>query len=510
MLARFSVLAAYFGCLLALTLYAVHRLVLVALYLRHRSHPPTAPGRYAPAGLPLITVQLPLYNEPQVGMRLIEAAARLDYPQDRLEIQVLDDSTDETMAIAAAATRRLSRRGVPIVHVRRPDRTGFKAGALAAGLGLARGELIAIFDADFVPRREFLLELVHHFTDPRVGMVQARWGHLNRAHSALTEAQALLLDGHFVIEHTARNRSGRCFNFNGTAGIWRRSAIEDAGGWQPDTLTEDLDLSYRAQLRGWRFVYRLDEVAPAELPVEMSAFKSQQHRWAKGSIETALKLLPAILQSRLPLAVKLEAAAHLTANVGYVLTVGLALLAVPAAWARSGIAARTFVWVDWPALALSAAATALFYLVSRREARGTWGGALRVLPGLIAVGIGLSINNARAVLEATAGRRTAFRRTPKYDLAPGERPGRRHERAGVPAETWVELVLAAYFGVAVTWACAGGQWRALPCFVLFFCGYGVTALWTLVQVRSRASADDAQLLDPQHLAAAVAGVVPAE
>jgi hypothetical protein len=281
-----TLLVLYYLTLGVLALYGIHRSWLVVTYLRHRRDRPALPA--PPAEWPVVTVQLPLYNEMYVATRLLDAVCRLSYPRDRLEIQVLDDSTDETSELVAAEVARWRERGVDVRHVRRGDRAGFKAGALDAGLACARGELLAVFDADFVPGPDFLEKTVPYFTDPadpqggsRLGMVQARWEHINRGYSLLTRIQAILLDGHFVIEHTARNRSGRFFNFNGTAGIWRRQAIEDAGGWQHDTLTEDLDLSYRAQLAGWRFVYLPEVTVPSELPVDVRGFKSQQHRWAK-------------------------------------------------------------------------------------------------------------------------------------------------------------------------------------------------------------------------------------
>jgi cellulose synthase/poly-beta-1,6-N-acetylglucosamine synthase-like glycosyltransferase len=295
-------LAAYFFVLIILAIYGWHRYYLVYLYMKYRDMGPTARPFLDPA--PVVTIQLPLYNEMYVADRLIEAVCRIDYPQDRLEIQVLDDSTDETQSIAELAVRRFAAQGIDVKYYHRADRAGYKAGALEAGLKAARGEFIAIFDADFIPPVDFLTRLMPHFANPRVGMVQARWGHINQDYSLLTKIQSILLDGHFVLEHGGRNRSGLFFNFNGTAGIWRRSAIEDAGGWQHDTLTEDLDLSYRAQLRGWQFVFLQDLVAPAEVPVEMNAFKSQQHRWAKGSIQTCRKVLPQLLRSNLPLGVK--------------------------------------------------------------------------------------------------------------------------------------------------------------------------------------------------------------
>lgn len=473
------VLTLYFACLAVLSAYGAHRWYLLWLYRKHRARTLTPPGRFEV--LPRLTVQLPLFNEMYVAERLIDAVCELDYPRDRLEIQVLDDSTDETSRIVAAKTAERARRGFDIVHLRRADRHGFKAGALAAGLRVAKGELIAIFDADFVPRPVFARALVDHFTDPAVGMVQARWGHLNAHYSPLTCVQSLLLDGHFMIEHTARNRSGKFFNFNGTAGIWRRSCIEDAGGWQHDTLTEDLDLSYRAQLAGWRFVFLPDHVAPAELPLEMGAFKSQQHRWAMGSIQTARKLLPRIYRSRLPWPVKLEATAHLTANIGYVLMVVLALLVVPAVWLRVDIAPWMVTLVDLPIFALSSLSVAAFYWVARREAAGSNWAILRWIPALMAVGIGLSINNARAVVEALLRRPSVFRRTPKYNLERDGAIAQRRYRITINRDTWIELTLALYFAVATGAAMSAGLWGAVPFLLLFELGYAYTSISTIVQ-----------------------------
>ena len=473
-----SVLAPYLGCLLVLSAYGLHRWHLLRLYRWYRGPDPKPGDRFE--RLPRLTVQLPLYNEVHVAGRAIRALCALDYPRDRLEIQVLDDSTDETTEVVAELVERMRRRGIDIAHLRRRARTGFKAGALDAGLRVARGELVAVFDADFVPPPDFARKLVDHFTDPRVGMVQARWGHLNRDHSALTRVQAILLDGHFVIEHTARNRSGRFFNFNGTAGIWRRTCIEDAGGWRHDTLTEDLDLSYRAQLRGWKFVFLKDELSPAELPVEMGAFKSQQHRWAKGSIQTAKKLLPRILRSDLPWPVKLEATVHLTANVGYVMMLLLALLVVPAVFVRREISPWTIAAVDLPIFTLSTLSVVFFYLAAQREALGQWRSTLRRMPFVMAVGIGLSINNARAVLEALRGRPSEFRRTPKYNLSAGSTLASRRYRIGANRDSWIELALAAYFAVACAAALAAGLWAAIPFLSLFGVGYGYTALSSFV------------------------------
>src|SRR5262245_34069813 len=285
-LPQILILVVYFFVLSILAIYGWHRYYLVYLYMKNKGKVPVAPPLPASDQLPRVTIQLPIFNEMYVADRLIDAVCEMDYPRDRLEIQVLDDSTDETTGIAELAVRRHAARGFNISYLHRVDRTGYKAGALEAGLKEASGEFVAIFDSDFIPPADFLTRTLPHFsTDPKIGMVQARWGHINQDYSLLTKIQSILLDAHFVLEHGGRNRAGCFFNFNGTAGIWRRAAIESAGGWQHDTLTEDLDLSYRAQLAGWRFVFLPDVVSPAEVPVEMNSFKSQQHRWAKGSIQ---------------------------------------------------------------------------------------------------------------------------------------------------------------------------------------------------------------------------------
>ena len=481
--ARWAVLGTYFGLLCILSIYGAHRWYMVWLYWRHRERPFQPARRYEQ--LPRLTVQLPLFNEMYVAERLIESVCRLDYPLDRLEIQVLDDSTDETAALTREIVARKQAEGFDIQHLHRTDRTGFKAGALDAGLRQAKGELIAVFDADFVPDVDFARRLIDYFTDPEVGMVQARWGHLNAGHSALTRVQSMLLDGHFVIEHTSRNRSGAFFNFNGTAGIWRREAIESAGGWQHDTLTEDLDLSYRAQMRGWQFIYVPEHVAPAELPVEMGAFKSQQHRWAKGSIQTALKLLPKLYRSDLPFRIKLEATAHLTANVGYVLMVLLAVLVVPSVWMRGETVPWMVALVDLPIFTLSSLSVAAFYVVAQREAIGSWRGIARWIPFLMAVGIGLSINNSRAVLEALLRKQSPFKRTPKYALQGSTGLTKRRYRGRINRDTFIELAFAVYFAIGTVAVIQAGLWGAVPFLLLFEVGYAYTALLTIAQASHR-------------------------
>lgn len=477
-----ALLTLYYGILGVLALYGVHRLVLVALYVRHRRHGarrPAAPA--APEDWPPVTVQLPLYNEMYVARRLIGAVCALDYPRDRLEIQVLDDSTDETTAIVAAEVARQRARGFAIHHLHRTERTGFKAGALAAGLARAAGRLVAVFDADFVPRPDFLLAAVPHFADPAVGMVQGRWEHLNRDYSLLTRIQALFLDGHFVIEHTARHRAGCFFNFNGTAGVWRREAIAAAGGWQHDTLTEDLDLSYRAQLAGWRFVYLPDLLVPSELPVDVNGFKSQQYRWAKGSIQTARKLLGRILAAPLPARVKAEAFVHLTNNGTYPLMVALSLLVFPAMVLRRGSSATALLLVDLPLFAAATVSVLVFYVASQVAGGRPWRRALLQLPPLMGLGIGLSLSNAAAALSGLRERGGVFHRTPKYSIVRrGEDWRRKRYRAGKSATLVFEGLFAAYFAICFVYAFQVGMWASLPFLYLFLQGYGYIFVLALV------------------------------
>ncbi|MFQ5700472.1 MAG: cellulose synthase family protein, partial [Acidobacteriota bacterium] len=413
---------AYYSVLSLLALYGLHRFCLVVIYLRRRRTFTTlrdSGGNLEPVVWPRVTVQLPIFNEFYVIERLIASACSLQYPAGRLEIQVLDDSTDATRELAGRLVKEYRGRGHDIHHLHRSHRRGYKAGALADGLARARGELIAIFDADFIVPPDFLLRTVPRFLDActgaGLGMVQARWGHANRDQSLLTRMQALLLDGHFVIEHGARYLSGRFFNFNGTAGIFRRRCIEDAGGWQADTLTEDLDLSYRAQLAGWRFEYMPDLVVPAELPVEINSLKSQQRRWARGSVQTARKLLPRMLAAPVHPLIRLEAAIHLTNNVAYVLMCLLAILIVPAFLVRSDDT-TAYLLLDLPLFLAGTASYALFCGVAQRATRSDWAKTLLAIPAMMALGIGLSLNNGLAVLSAFGRRSTEFQRTPKYRL----------------------------------------------------------------------------------------------
>jgi cellulose synthase/poly-beta-1,6-N-acetylglucosamine synthase-like glycosyltransferase len=475
--ARLVLFAAYFACMALLAIYGLHRLYLLLLHRRHRNETPSPPAE-APGPLPMLTVQIPIYNEIYVAGRAIDAACALDYPRDRLEIQILDDSTDGTRDLCRTKVEECRAAGHRILHLARATRAGFKAGALAEGLKVARGKFVAIFDADFVPPRDFARRILPFFADCSVGMVQARWEHLNRDQSALTRAQSIFLDGHFLIEQTARNRSGRFFNFNGTAGIWRRECIETSGGWQHDTLTEDLDLSYRAQMAGWRFLFLPDIAAPAELPAQMNAFKTQQHRWAKGSIQTAIKLLPALLRSGLPAAIKVEAFFHLTANVAYLLMVVASLLYFPVMRAREGMEWSRLLALDLPMLFLGTGSVLAFYLVSQREARSGWIATLCRLPCLMSVGIGLCVNNTQAVLEAALGRTTDFIRTPKPIRQEARSVPRRY-RGSLSPLVCLEAAGAIYFGFILTYALRRGVYASLPFALLFFSGFLYSAACSL-------------------------------
>jgi cellulose synthase/poly-beta-1,6-N-acetylglucosamine synthase-like glycosyltransferase len=471
-------LALYFAVLTTLAVFGVHRYRMVYLYFRNRRRLPELPGRFTQ--LPRVTVQLPIYNELYVVERLIDSVCRLDYPSHLLEIQVLDDSTDETRERARARVELHRERGVDIHYRNRSERSGYKAGALASGLSSAKGEVVGVFDADFVPEPDFLRRTIHHFVDPRVGMVQARWGHINDAYSLLTRIQAVLLDAHFVLEHGGRHRAGAFFNFNGTAGLWRREAIEKAGGWQHDTLTEDMDLSYRAQLAGYRFVFLPDVVAPAEIPVSMSAFKSQQQRWSKGSIQTARKLLPRILASPLPLGVKVESLFHLTANLAYPLMVLLSLLMFPSMLLRFDMGFAEMLLLDVPLFLLATASVTSFYVVSQRELYPDWRRRLKVLPMLMALGIGMCLSNARSVVEALVGKETSFVRTPKYRIessADGWKQKKYRGRGSLLP--WMEVAAGVYFTLTVAYAATHQIAGSIPFLLLFQAGFLYTGVLSL-------------------------------
>lgn len=531
-----SILVASVAASVALFLYGLNAYVLLALYRRGRrgetggTVSQEGSGRTehgavrvdgsracaahdGSAGIaldwPVVTVQLPVYNERFVVGRLLQAAVDLDYPRDRLEIQLLDDSDDETAELAAGVVARYRRAGARIVHLRRRDRAGFKAGALAAGLEQARGEFVAIFDADFVPPPEFLRRSVPPLlADAGLALVQARWGHLNREHSFLTRAQAVGIDGHFVIEQNARSRSGLFLNFNGTAGVWRRSAIQASGGWQADTLTEDLDLSYRAQLAGWRLGYLGDLVAPAELPIDVNGLKSQQYRWAKGSIQTARKLLPRVFRAPIPWFNKIQAFFHLTHYLIHPLILVSALFALPVLRIDLAVSEPLLVVIGG-CLILSTLSPSVLYGVSQREAYPDWGRRLWILPLLVAVGVGIAVNNTRAVFAALLGASGEFVRTPKYGLTRGPHPSsdasgaprtdaavrRRIYRIGPHLSVILELLLAVYGFHSLKAYAEAGRWAAVPFLVLSATGFllvGLLSLWH--GWRSQPSAEQPELV----------------
>ena len=495
---------AYLAVLLGLSIYGLHRYSIIYYFLKHRNATSQPSRRFEE--LPRVTIQLPLFNEYHVVVRLLDSVAAIDYPRDRLDIQVLDDSTDETLALCRDKVAELRAQGLDISHIHRTDRSGYKAGALENGLHTARGEFLFILDADFVPTPDILHKLIHHFTDAKTGMVQARWGHLNANASLLTRLQAVFLDGHLLLEQSARARSGRFFNFNGTAGMWRRSCIEEAGGWQHDTLTEDLDLSYRAQLRGWRFVFLPDVEVPAELPEDIDGFKSQQHRWTKGSIQTCLKLLPAVWRSRIPLALKFEATIHLTSNFGYLLLVLLCLLTLPQSHSEASVW-RTWL-VDLPIFLATTVSISAFYAITlwQTHPRG-WIKNISLIPGLIALGIGMAVNNARGVLEAIFKKQSEFTRTPKR----GDRAGQAVRY--VPARTWVPIIeafFALYFLICLVDACLGGRWTSVPFMALFVGGFvyvsalSFAARWRPLRLWTSESTGQLEVLQKSSLAILIA------
>jgi len=480
-----TVLTLYLIVMGLVCVYGVHRYFLVFLYYRHRRRRPELKACFRE--WPMVTVQLPMYNEQFVAERIIDYACRLDYPRDRLEIQVLDDSTDSTVNIAQAAVTRHQAQGVRIVYIHRDNRKGYKAGALEAGLRQANGEFVAIFDADFMPPPHILKEAVQHFTDAGVGMVQARWDHANRNHSLLTKMQSILLDGHFIIEHVARNRSGRFMSFNGTAGIWRRSCIEDAGGWGYDTLTEDLDLSYRAQIKGWRFVYLPELTAPAELPAEMNAFKTQQYRWTKGFAQNIVKLLPTILRAKLPWWIKLEAFFHMTYALLYFCIVAITLLLCPILvmdihlFGESVIGRFLF---DFSLFVLATCSASTFYICCQRELFRDWADSVKYLPFMMSLGIGISVSNCIAALSGLFGKESEFVRTPKIGELPSGEDQHRLTASFRPAKKWwvvpaVEVGLGTYMLGLIVYCLQAGNPMALPFLALFAVGYlyvGLTSI----------------------------------
>jgi cellulose synthase/poly-beta-1,6-N-acetylglucosamine synthase-like glycosyltransferase len=478
-----AILIPYFGILGILSIYGMHRFDTIRTYFKHRKQATGEPLRKF-AQLPRVTIQLPLYNERYVLERLIDEVVRIEYPRELLQIQVLDDSTDDTHQFAEALCERYLNIGHPIEYLHRTNREGFKAGALQEGLKSATGEFVAIFDADFIPPTDFLLRTIHHFADPKVGVVQTRWSYLNKGFNFLTEVEAILLDGHFILEHGARSRAGYFFNFNGTAGILRRTMIDDAGGWQHDTLTEDSDLSYRAQLKGWKFVYLPDLDCPSELPVEVHGFQVQQFRWAKGLTQCAKKLLPGIVRSNIPFRVKVEAFMHLTPNLSYPLMVIISALMLPVMIVRFYMGVWQMLLLDFPLIVASFWSLSAFYVIAQRELHPkSWKRTFLFLPMLMAVGVGLTLINTRAVLEALFGVQSGFVRTPKYAIE-GNTQKRMAVKKYKSRSGWLpyfELAVGTYFLYMCVFAIQTYNFPSLPFLGLFVGGYYWAGIGTLYQ-----------------------------
>ncbi|MDQ2946336.1 MAG: glycosyltransferase [Acidobacteriota bacterium] len=477
-----ALLIPYFVILAILSVYGVHRYEMVRGYLKHKKNLLAAPPLVFEQ-LPRVTIQLPLYNERYVVEQLLEQISKTDYPRELLQIQVLDDSTDDTHPFTASLVNEYRALGFPIEYHHRSKRAGFKAGALQEGMKTATGEFIAIFDADFIPPTDFLKRTVHYFTDEKVGVVQTRWTYLNRHYNLLTEVQAMLLDGHFVLEHGARCGGGLFFNFNGTAGILRAKMIDDAGGWQHDTLTEDSDLSYRAQLKGWRFVYVPSIECPSELPVETYGFQVQQSRWAKGLTQVAKKLLPAILKSDISKRKKLEAIFHLTPNISYPLMIVLSALMFPVMIVRFYMGWFQMLMIDAPLIVASFWSISAFYLMAHHELfPKSWKRSVVLLPVLMAAGVALTIINTKAVLEALFGIESSFVRTPKYAIGGQkvkmENVQYRRRSGWLP---YAELAFGSYFAYMVAFAIESSNFLAIPFLLLFVGGYYWAGFSTLYQ-----------------------------
>jgi cellulose synthase/poly-beta-1,6-N-acetylglucosamine synthase-like glycosyltransferase len=480
----------YFLLLIALGLYGQHKYELVYMYYRNRQNRTADPPGSFPE-LPSVSVQLPIFNEQYVVDQLVESICKLEYPEDKLEIQVLDDSTDETVDVARAVVERYAALGHPITYIHRTNREGFKAGALQTGLTISRGEFIAIFDADFVPPEDWLLRVVNHFVDPRIGMVQTRWTHLNRDYSFVTEAEAILLDGHFVIEQGGRSRSNLFFNFDGAAGMWRRKAIEDAGGWESDTLAENVDLSYRAQLKGWKFKYVENIECPAQLPSEFAALRIQRARRAKGMIQTSKKILPLVLRSSLSWRVKKEAFYHLTANITSPLLLVLSTLLLPALIIRSFRSPLQLFLIDLPLFLAMLFSSGAFYLAAEKElSPRNWTRAFLYVPIMLVLSLGFTLTDTRAVLEGLLGVRSPFMRTPKYRVhEKASDRWRQKYRRRLGIIPWLEILVACYFCLMCLYAFGSGNYLTTLVLIPFPLGYFLTGLYSLLQGRGQSQPD---------------------
>ncbi len=474
------VLITYFLALSVLFTFGIHGLVLLYYYKKTRGNS-IEDIKFDEGNAPLVTIQLPLFNEMYVAERLIRSVCQINYPKDKLEVQVLDDSTDETQELCQKLVKEYQDLGFDIKYLHRTDRSGYKAGALKEGLEVASGEFVAIFDADFVPKPEFLEKTVPQFISDNIGMVQTRWEHINEDYSYLTRAQALALDGHFVIEQQVRHKAGFFINFNGTAGIWRKECIIDSGNWQPDTLTEDMDLSYRAQLRGWKFVFLNDVTSPAELPADINALKTQQFRWTKGAVETAIKTLPSVFSSKLDLKTKLECFVHLTSNIVFPFIILVALLNVPIVLIKNHIGGFDEFYSLMSIFVLASISTFLFYTFAQKAIHLDWQRRLLLFPVFLAGSMGLAVNNTKAVLEAIVGKKTGFARTPKGGIVKksDKWDKKKYGEKRISTIVIVELLLAAYFVVGIGISAFYLEIAAIPFQFMFLMGFGTVGYLSL-------------------------------
>lgn len=480
-----TVYALLLGIILA---YSLVQLSLVLVYKKgNAKRSEELKTALAPDQWPRVTIQLPVFNERYVVERLIDAVAQIDYPSDRLEIQVLDDGNDESVEIAAKRIGFWQAKGIDVVHVRREERVGFKAGALAYGLERAKGEFTAVFDADFVPEPDFLKKTIPHFANHEVGMVQTRWGHLNAEYSLLTRLQAFGLDAHFTVEQGGRNMGQRFMNFNGTAGVWRNACIAEAGGWQHDTITEDLDLSYRAQLKNWRFVFLEHVEAPAELPAEINALKNQQFRWTKGAAECAVKNLPAVLNNpAVSFGTKLHAVFHLLNSAIFIVVLLAALLSVPLLWVRVSEDRFDLAFNLATVFLLSLFILLLFYRTSSKRMGYSAGRFFREFPLFLSVSMGMSLHNSIAVLEGYSGKRSAFIRTPKFAIESrkGTWKNKVYRASGVSKLTLLEAALAGYFVFGIVFGVVHSEFGLLPFHLMLAFGFGFVAIQSVRHTRS--------------------------
>lgn len=476
------ILFTYIGSLMILFTFGSHGFIMIYYYLKHRHQRDDFSAQLE--SFPVVTLQLPIYNEMYVIERLIKTVCEIDYPIDKLEIQVLDDSTDETVEIVANIVKEYQLRGFDIQHIHRTDRSGYKAGALKEGLKVAKGEFVGIFDADFIPRKNFLKIVLPFFKDPKIGMVQTRWEHLNRAYSLVTQIQALALDGHFVLEQQVRNKAGYFINFNGTSGVWRKECIFDAGNWEADTLTEDLDLSYRAQLKGWKFRYLTDFTTPSEVPSEINSLKSQQFRWTKGAIETARKMLFRVWAAKLPLKTKIMCTFHLTNNIVFPFILVACLLNMPIVLIKNtGLYDTYFIFMS--VFVLAFIASFLFYLYSQKDVYEDWRSRILLFPVFMAGSMGFAINNTKAVFEALINKKSEFVRTPKYGIE-GDKDKWQdkkyvHKKV-VKFSVVLELIIALYSLACVVVSAVTLQISAIPFQLMYTFGFGLVAYLSIKHV----------------------------